>query len=435
MIDYTKLAKALGRANTYAHEKTVAGKNRSLSNIDFNPTLDPYRKEWTKNWFADFSKEHRGRAMASFNILAQILRDTASRFNCVFEIETDTPSRLKSILRPLGDDSLDAIAETPALNGPFNSTWIPEYAIILEASPSGKANTSILFEGKRYTVNLQACDFGPFLERLCTLPLGCEKAILRRHYMKLIPKSLKDKYKTVTIVEDAGLQHEKGFKYYGHLAELKMDENHIFKYAYPASEYSAGPDDHYVEETYRLLKEISAIVPDLPIIIYDTFELTSILADEFSSDTEFVMNMIHLMPKPVTEETLKRFVDKFQLAPISPTGKSNDSSALVKELYRDYTQGYTWRKIKFVEIYNNMDIAKTDWILFEAWNNLELLVVNVGQKIDPHFDPHFNVVVNIPYNCPNSVYLKILNAKPLLNQLAKTLSKYNTAVSVGVFPV
>ena len=72
MIDYTKLAKALGRANTYAHEKTVAGKNRSLSNIDFNPTLDPYRKEWTKNWFADFSKEHRGRATASFDILAQI---------------------------------------------------------------------------------------------------------------------------------------------------------------------------------------------------------------------------------------------------------------------------------------------------------------------------------------------------------------------------
>lgn len=425
MINYKQIANALGRAYPFAHEKTVAGKNRSLSNIDFNPTLDPYRKEWTKNWFADFSKEHRGRAMASFNILAQILRNTASRFNCVFEIETDTPSRLKSILRPLGDDSLDAIAETPALNGPYNSTWIPEYAIILEASPSGKANTSILFEGKRYTVNLQACDFGPFLERLCTLPLGCEKAILRRHYMDLIPKSLKDKYKTVTIIEDVGYRDDTGMEYYGHQAELIVDKNHVFKYLYSAFDYSTVLDDHFIEEAYRWLKDISAVIPELSVTVSSSQLYNFPRNDRHLSDKGYVMDKIRNWNILITEDTIKNCLDSFRVGE-----KTNiDTATLSRELYFDYTKGFTTRRIKEIELYNNLDIAKRKWILSKDWDFMHLFFISGND------DDYIKIVIDIPYNCPKSAYMKILDAHPLLKQCAQALSSHNANLSVCVVPV
>ena len=165
-----------------SEDDRITGKNQSLYAEPLDKEFTPYRKEWLKNWFERFTLEHQGRANHPFAEYEDVLREAVERFKCIFKIVMDTPQRIKAEMHVLADgDTQNSVGYVQ---------WNQVYQVILEATPSGNGRVSLGFEGGVYGGSLTPQEFRELLVSMSTLPLGCEKAIIRRHYIEFLPSFL-----------------------------------------------------------------------------------------------------------------------------------------------------------------------------------------------------------------------------------------------------
>ena len=224
-MDAQAIVNTIGSLLMSPEDDRITGKNQSLYAEPLDEVFTPYRKEWLKNWFERFTLEHQGRANHPFAEYEEMLREAVERFKWIFKIVMDTPQRIKAEMHVLAD------GDTP--NSVGYVQWNQVYQVILEATPSGNGRVSLGFEGGFYGGSLTPQEFRELLVSMTTLPLGCEKAIIRRHYIEFLPSFFKKLYKTVTITEDMGRSCHGGGEFtYGHEVVLSMDWEHDFCYAF-----------------------------------------------------------------------------------------------------------------------------------------------------------------------------------------------------------
>ena len=172
-MDAQAIVNALGSLLMSPEDDRIPGKNQSLYAEPLDKVFTPYRKEWLRNWFERFTLEHQGRANYPFAEYEEVLREASERFKRIFEIVMDTPQRIKAKMHVLAN------GDRPNCEG--YAQWNQVYQVILEATPSGNGRVSLGFDGGVYGGSITPKEFQELLVSMTTLPLGCEKAIIRRH--------------------------------------------------------------------------------------------------------------------------------------------------------------------------------------------------------------------------------------------------------------
>ena len=373
----------------------ITGKNQSLYAEPLDEVFTPYRKEWLKNWFERFTLEHQGMANHPFAEYEEVLREAVERFKRIFKIVMDTPQRIKAEMHVLAD------GDTPNRVGYVQ--WNQVYQVILEATPSGNGRISLGFDGGVYGGSLTPQEFQELLVSMTTLPLGCEKAIIRRHYKEFLPSYFKNLYKTVTITEDMGRScHGNGEFTYGHEVVLSMDREHDF-----------------AREAYEGMKDIARFLPEFTIITDHADDCGTHLLGTFKSKEAQLMTEITKWDDKVSLKTVEEVMNYYGI------DREKFSSQVILD---NYFREKKWREIKRQEIATNLQVNKNGWFLEDNWDELRLYISGPKQWRRELF-------VAIPFDTPKESYMKILDARNLLDGLYRhldSLGDYFT--SAGVFP-
>lgn len=281
--------------------------------------------------------------------------------------------------------------------------WNQVYQVILEATPSGNGRVSLGFDGGVYGGSLTPQEFQTLLVSMTTLPLGCEKAIIRRHYKEFLPSYFKNLYKTVTITEDMGRScHGDGEFTYGHEVVLSMDREHNFARA-----------------AYEGMKDIARFLPEFTIITDHADDCGTHLLGTFKSKEAQLMTEITKWDDKVSLKTVEEVMDYYEI------DREKFSSQVILD---NYLREKKWRDIKRQEIATNLQVNKNGWFLEDNWDELRLYISGPKQW-------RRELYVAIPFDTPKESYMKILDARNLLDGLYRhldSLGDYFT--SAGVFP-
>lgn len=415
-MDAQAIVNTIGSLLMSSEDDRITGKNQSLYAEPLDKVFTPYRKEWLKNWFERFTLEHQGMANHPFAEYEDVLREAVERFKRIFKIVMDTPQRIKAEMHVLAD------GDTPNRVGYVQ--WNQVYQVILEATPSGNGRVSLGFEGGVYGGSLTPQEFRELLVSMSTLPLGCEKAIIRRHYIEFLPSFLKKLYKTVTITENMGRSCHGGGKFtYGHEVVLSMDREHDFRYAFVAEylwqkvNYNTIHD--FARAAYEGMKDIARFLPEFTIITDHADDCGTHLLGTFKSKEAQLMTKITKWDDKVSLKTVEEVMDYYKI------DREMFSSQVI---LNDYLREKKRRDIKRKEIATNLQVKKNGWFLEDNWDELRLYISGPKQWLR-------ELYVAIPFDTPKESYRKILDAKDLLNDLYRQLDSLGDYfTSAGVFP-
>ena len=414
-MDAQAIVHTLGSILMSPEDNRIPGKNQSLYAEPLDKVFTPYRKEWLKNWFERFTLEHQGRANHPYAEYEEVLREAAGRFKLIFEIVTDNPQRLKAEMHVL------AYGDRPNCEG--YTQWDQVYQVILEATPSGNGRVSLGFDGGIYGGSLTPEEFRELLVSMTTLPLGCEKAIIRRHYQEFLPPCFRNLYKTVTITESMGRSiFGDGEFTYGHEVVLSMDREHEFRYAFVTQFLWRRPNYNTIHDfahaAYEGMKVIAGILPEFTIITSHADDCGTHLMETLQSAEARFMTRITAWNEKTTLRTVEEVMDYYAL----DRGKFSAQGIL-----DDYLRGKKWHDIKRQEIATNLQVKKNGWFLEDDWDELRLYIS--GPK---HWQRELYVA--IPFDAPKASYMKILDAKNLLDGLYRRLDGLDDHfTSAGVF--
>lgn len=415
-MDAQAIVNALGSLLMSPEDDRIPGKNQSLYAEPLDKVFTPYRKEWLRNWFERFTLEHQGRANYPFAEYEEVLREASERFKRIFEIVMDTPQRIKAKMHVLAN------GDRPNCEG--YAQWNQVYQVILEATPSGNGRVSLGFDGGVYGGSITPKEFQELLVSMTTLPLGCEKAIIRRHYKEFLPSYFKNLYKTVTITEDMGRScHGDGEFTYGHEVVLTMDREHDFRYAFVTHYLWRKPNYNaihgFAHAAYEGMMGIAGILLEFTIITDHADDCGTHLMGTFKSKEAQLMTRITNWDEKVTLESAEEVMDYYKI------DREKFSSQVI---LNDYLREKKWRDIKRKEIATNLQVKKNGWFIEDNWDELRLYISGPKQW-------RRELYVAIPFDTPKESYMKILDARNLLDGLYRQLDSLGDYfTSAGIFP-
>ena len=413
-MDAQAIVNTLGSLLMSPEDDRIPGKNQSLYAEPLDKVFTPYRKEWLKNWFKRFSLEHQGRVNHPFAEYEEVLREAAGRFKRIFKIVMDTPQRVKAEMHVLAN------GDEPNCEG--YAQWNQVYQVLLEATPSGNGRVSLGFDGGVYGGSLTPKEFQELLVSMTTLPLGCEKAVIRRHYKEFLPPYFKNLYKTVTLTESMGRScHGNGEFTYGHEVVLSMDREHEFRYAFVIGYLWRRPNydtiHDFAHAAYEGMKAIADILPEFTIITDHADDCGTHLMGTFKSKEARLMTRITTWNENPTLKTVEEVMDSYGL---------DREKRSAQEILYDCLRGKKWHDIKWQEIATNLQVKKNGWFLEDDWDELRLYISGPKQWMR-------ELYVAIPFDTPKESYMKILDAKDLLDGLyhqLDSLGDHFTSASV-----
>ena len=418
-MDANSIVNKLGSMLMSSEQERIQGKNQSLYAEPLDKVLNPYRKAWMKEHLAKFATRHKTGAVGKYEVYEKILDEIEKASGLIYQ------RREKNSNKIVADVYVIKHRTIPLPNG--YAQWEPQIALEISRRKDGAATISISFEGETFPLMLNPKEFKDFLERLCTLPLGCEKRILRPHYMEYLPEDLRDKYAHVTINEAMGRSsHSDGAFYYGHEVELRTNTRHKFRYAY-IPEYLWDYPDTYdtihntIRSAYAAMEKLSALLPGLAIVSDHADDCGVYLTKALSSKLARLMDKISAWSegKQVTLKVVEEVIAYFGMDPnVVPP----------KDVLADYLKGKKSRDIKITEVKSVLDPQKNGWPLITDWDEMKLYVSGPREW-------RREVYVAIPYDCPKETYSKILEAKDALAEFCTMMTDCRDYfTSIGMYP-
>lgn len=234
-------------------------------------------------------------------------------------------------------------------------------------------------------------------------------------------------------------------EYEDYVTESKnVDSNHVFKYSYSEDKTLTDKDKAFVDKAYQMLERFNSIIPELSVVFYKRDNYNDSLIDNDVTPSGFAMECVGrqfpLHGGHIPEEEMEIMLDCMCLSyPVDSNNNIIDVSVYAKEICAEYKKGIAWRRIKGREIYENLDIdnynGDLDWALYNRWDSHQLCAYPLFKENN---DPPFNIVIGIPLDCTKDIYMKINDAKPLIEECISTLSNdpsiQECHVDVGLFP-
>jgi|GEM_PF-6992648 len=234
-------------------------------------------------------------------------------------------------------------------------------------------------------------------------------------------------------------------EYEDYVTESKnVDSNHVFKYSYSEDKTLTDKDKAFIDKAYQMLERFKSIIPELSVVIYKRDNHNFTLIDNNVTPSGYAMETIGrqfpLYGDHIDEEDVYNILHYMCLSyPVDSNNNIIDVSVYAKEICAEYKKGIAWRRIKGMEIYENLDIdnynGDLEWALYNRWASHQLCAYPFFKENN---DPPFNIVIGIPLDCTKDIYMKLNDAKPLIEECISTLSNdpsiQECQVDVGLFP-
>lgn len=417
-MDTQAIIETIASAIAPPQDHRTAGENQSLYTEPIDRIFNPYRKAWMKDWLSRQAARLSGRLSASFVELSTVLREAALRYEGIFDIKLDSARRMKAEAHPLADRS------KPNVKGYVQ--WEPVFYICLDASPSGTGSVTLSFEGGIWTLAPDAEELRELLGKIATLPRGCEKAVIRRHYREFLPEGLASLYKTVTVTEGLGRStFGDGSFTFGHEAVLRLTDGYEMHFGYVA-EYLWRPKNlglimGTASMCLEFFRRLADKLPGLSVVTNHADDCGTRLTRTLPSGTGAIIERVRRWAgrKKVTEDDVREVMSFYDI----------ESDLSPAEIALEYMKGSAWREIVRKEVELNLRIKENGWVLEDVWDHLKLFVS--GQRCWSR-----ELYVAIPYDCPKDGYLAILRERNTLEALRLDLeSREDYFTSAGMFPV
>lgn len=416
-MDADSIVQTLGSFLMGSEGEQRQGRNQSLYAEPIDKVLNPYRKEWMRRHLAEYASKHKSGDAARFETCVKHLKAAQQSMEDIFVIMDEKQDSISA--------DVYVIKHWEGPNRLGYKQWEPQISLSVSRQDDGKATVNLRFEEDCFSMVLSARGFRSLLARLSTLPVDCEKHIIRTHYREFLPEDLQDLYAKVAITEDMGNSSSGGGGYYyGHEVELKPHTHHRFQFAY-ISEYLWNPEQYNtlfgtIRTAYHDLERISSMLPGLAVVSDDADDCGTNLSRTLRSRRDMFMDKITSWSegKRVTKKIVKEVMTYLNY------DTERFSPEIVLKIYRKEKKCHD---LKVAEVKSVLDPQNNGWVLESKWKEMRLYVS--GERAWSR-----EVYIAIPYDCPKETYMKILDAKTELSTFFSHIDKRDVITSVGIFP-